>query len=132
MISGVFVLHKHEVHFRRFSTRQVIRMELVPRLYILVSFSTSLLLIDIVLRSLWAIEKGWGGDSTWQFRWLPFHIGGALLAWFVHGTVDLILTNMNDSEGNVIWIHVLKQDSKKPKPDIESWITPTDGEMSNE
>lgn len=54
-------------------------------LFLVVSISTLISLIDLYLRFTWAIRIGWSSaGDVWGLRWLAFHCGLALFSIVVH------------------------------------------------
>lgn len=91
--SGLITLHRNRVLFGGFDLRHVIELRLDAIFYMVVALSTSLCLIDIILRIAWMTCVGWRDlPLVWRILFLVVvHGGFGGLSALIHMTVDRLL-----------------------------------------
>lgn len=91
--SGLVTLHRNRIMFGGFDFRHVLQLRMDAIFYMVVVFSTSLCLIDIVLRITWMSCVGWRELSlVWRILFLVVvHGGFGAFSALIHMTVDRLL-----------------------------------------
>lgn len=91
--SGMSTLKKHEATFSEFQMSHVWKLRIDAFFYLLVSFSTSLCLIDMFLRASWMYLVGWRDlPLVWRVLYLVVvHGGFGWFSSFVHVGVGKLL-----------------------------------------
>lgn len=99
VVSGVYTMERHKDYFATFRCVHLLHCEPGAMLYVINATSTAWCTIDIVLRVMTVSEDGFS-NSRWEFIWLVWHLGSAMIAIALHCTTNALLNNRSGSINN--------------------------------